>query len=152
MPFETTKDIIDHAKKFHQKLGEVYAALGERAGKEKLKLLLNYMSRHESHLVECIDAMESDASKKILETWFKYSPQMPDCECFECIDISADMSLEEVVDTALRVDQCLVRFYRDAAEKAVVPEVKDFFQKILDLEKKEESECLRNTLIYDEQG
>ena len=149
MAFERVIDILDHAKKFHQALGNLYQQVGVQSGKEKLRILLNYMARHEAHLAECLAGLESDAAKRILHTWFKYPPEMPSCKCFECIDLKPDMEVEEIVEAAMKVDRCLINLYTETAQKAATDEVKDFFRRLLDLEKKEETECLRNALAYD---
>jgi len=152
MNFETVADILDHAKKFHEELSRVYARLGEASEREKMKVLLNYMSRHEEHLVECLTAMESDASKLTLDTWFKYTPKEPHCDCFKRAEIDPSMTFEEIIDGTLEVDKGLLDFYHAAVEKAVSPEVKEFFTEVLELEKREEVECLRNALLFDQQS
>lgn len=148
MAFQTVRDILDHARSFHRKLADFYALKGEHADKELVRVLLNYMSRHERHLDECLSSYEKESAKRILETWFKYPPEMPECACFECIELKPDLSAKDLFDTAMKVDQCLVNLYRQAAERAVSSEVKALFAELLELEKREETECLRNALTY----
>ncbi len=146
--FERTRDILDHARQFHRKLGELYARSGESADKEKLKILLHYMSRHEQYMEECLSGYAADAQKKVLDAWFKFPPTMPDCDCFECVDLKADLTVDQLIDTAVRVDKCLIRLYQMGAEKASSQEVRDLFTKLLDMEKREESKALRNAMWY----
>ena len=152
MAFERVTDIVEHAKQFHRKLGKLYEQLADAAAKEKVRILLNYMSRHEQQLVECLAGYEKDAAAKVLGTWFKFAPAMPKCECFECVDLKPDMTVEQIIETALRVDHCLLKVDAEASEKAVVPEVKDLFSKLVEMEKKKETESLRNALAYDEEA
>jgi rubrerythrin len=152
MSFETTRDILEHAKKFHKQLGELYGRISLTADKERIKILLTYMSRHEQRLVECLSGFESDAAKKVLNTWFKFAPEMPKCKCFECVDLKPDMDIDHVIEAAMKVDRCLIRFYEEASEKASIPEVKDLFARLLEMEKEEETKCLRNALAYDEEA
>ncbi|HPG00879.1 MAG TPA: ferritin family protein [Kiritimatiellia bacterium] len=152
MAFERVTDIVEHAKQFHRQLSALYGQLAVTAEREKIRILLNYMSRHEQHLVECLGGYEKDAAQKVLGTWFKFVPEMPKCKCFECVDLKPDMSVDQIIETALRVDRCLLKFYAEAAEKAVVPEVKDLFSKLVEMEKHKETERLRNALAYDEEA
>ena len=50
MAFETTKDVLDHARDFHRQLSDHYAQLRDKAERERVKMLLDYLSRHEKHL------------------------------------------------------------------------------------------------------
>ncbi len=38
-------------------------------------MLLDYLSRHEKHREETLAKYEEEASKKVMETWFKYIPK-----------------------------------------------------------------------------
>ncbi len=152
MAFERVRDILNHAKDFHRRLGEFYAQCGAGADREKVRILLNYMSRHEANLAECLAMYEREAAARILDTWFKYPPEMPTCRCFECIRLEPDMGVDEIVEAALKVDACLLDLYRRTAEQSVSREVRDLFNELVEREKKEETECLRNALTFDEQG
>jgi len=152
MSFETTRDILDHAKTFHRRLSDVYTKLGERSDKEKIKVLLTYMSRHQEHVAECLAELEAASAREIMDTWFKFTPTMKHEKCFECINIDANMSTAEIIDTTLRVDACLVSFYEQAASHAVSQGVRDLFSKLLEMEKKEETQCLRKMVEFDEEA
>ncbi|OQA26084.1 MAG: hypothetical protein BWY59_01521 [Verrucomicrobia bacterium ADurb.Bin345] len=151
MAFETMRSVLDYAKKFHQDLAAFYAGLEDRTGQEKMRILLNYMSRHEEHLMECLKQYEADATESILNVWFKYTPDMPQCRCFEKIKFSPDMTVDEIVDAARTIDRCFVDLYRQMAEKAPTPETKDLFKKLLEMEQREEVLCLSNALSFIEQ-
>lgn len=151
MAFERTRDVLDYAKKFHRDLSGFYAKLGETAAKEKIRILLNYISRHEQHLEECLQGYENDASRNILDTWFKYTPEMPPCRCFEKEVLTPDMTVDQVVETMLRIDRCFIELYRQMAEKAHTPEMRDLFNKLLDMEKTEETQLLSRALSFIEQ-
>jgi hypothetical protein len=151
MAFETIGDVLEHAKQFHRKLAELYGQLGDTARKDKIRILLTYMQRHEENMVDVLHSLEEDTSQRILKTWFKYPPEFPRHKCFECVTLLPEMTAEEIVDAALRVDECLRRLYRHGLEKAITPETKDFFGKLLDMEKQKETEVLRNALTFDQQ-
>ncbi len=63
MPVETTRDVIEQARDFHLQLRDFYSRLKEKAQKERLKLLLDYMSAHELQLEENLEAFEDVAKK-----------------------------------------------------------------------------------------
>ena len=69
--FKQTKDVLDYARTFHRQLSEYYDSLSKLAEKQRVKMLLDYLSRHEKHLDEILADYEEDASKKVMNTWLK---------------------------------------------------------------------------------
>ena len=146
---QRTRDILQRAREFHAQLSDFYAQMGRTVGREKIRMLLTYMSRHESNLAECLGQYEKDAARRVLDTWFRYSPDQPLCKCFEGVQISPDASVEDVVRMALQFDACLLDNYREMAERAVSVEVRELFQSLLKMEEKEGSALARNALLLD---
>lgn len=149
MAFETIGDVLNHAKAFHRQLSRLYGELGNIARREKIKILLTYMQRHETNMVEVLQGFEADASQRVLGAWFKYPPELPGNEWFEHADLKPDMTADEVVQAALEVDARLLTLYRHGMEKARTPEARDFFSRLIELEQQKETEALRNALTYD---
>ena len=56
------------------------------------------------------------------------------------------MAVGDVLQTALRFDECLIRLYQGAADRAASEEVRHLFQELLELEKREEVELSRSAL------
>ena len=152
MAFKRVRDILDRARQFHRALGDYYVKNAQLAGQEKSRVLLTYMSRHEQNMAECLARYEKEAAEQVLNEWFKFPPEMQHEECFECLALSSNISAEDISKTALKVDECLLRLYRQAAEKASSPAVRDLFNQLLALEKKEENKALRDALIFDQQS
>lgn len=152
MAFKRVRDILDRARQFHEALSEYYARNADQASNEKTSILLQYMSRHEKNMVECLSHYEGEAAESVLDTWFKFPPEMKHDHCFECMTVTPDMTVEDMQKTALRVDQCLLEFYRKAGEKTSSPAVRDLFSQLQALEKKEETKALREALTFDQQS
>lgn len=145
--YETTRDVLDHARAFHGELGKLYERLAGEAQQERVKMLLNYLSRHEEHLEEGLAQYEEGASKRILDTWFKYVPGEDRLRECQSIQLERDMSVDDVVAVALRLDTCLLDLYKEMADTAVSQEVKDVFTNLLDMEEQEKHKLARNTLL-----
>lgn len=64
MPFEQARDVIDHARAFHRQLGERLRRMGDASEKERVRLLLSYLSRHEEHLGETLEQYELGAPRR----------------------------------------------------------------------------------------
>ena len=146
MPCERTRDVLDKVRDFHRKLSEFYAKMQEMAHREKVRMLLGYMSRHEMHLEECLARYENEGAKGILDTWFQFTPPIAKWEFFEKLDLNADMSVDDVIQTAIKFDDCLVEFYLQVSEMAACEDVRALFSKLLNMEKAEERQAIRNAL------
>ena len=145
--YERTQDVLDHARAFHSKLSELYENLAEEAQQERVKMLLTYLSRHEEHMEESLAGYEEGASRSILDTWFKYIPGEAKLLQCEGITLEPDMSVDDIVAAALRMDNCLVDLYKEMAATAVSQEVKEVFANLLRMEEQQQHKLVRNTLL-----
>ena len=119
MPCRTVRQLLAHISGFHRQLGAFYEETAAKADQERAKALLEYMSRHEEHLKDCLGAYEKDASEAILDTWIQFMPDITKCECFERMEVSEDMSIDDVVRISLWFDDCLIQFFREMADLSV---------------------------------
>lgn len=147
MRFETTRDVLDYVKQFHRKARNLYSELADQEEQERLKLLLNYLSRHENHLAKSLADYEKETSEKILNTWFQYVPDQALLESINDIDIEPNLSVDEIVDLAMRLDDCLIQLYKEMIDhSSAISEVKEVFQNLLDMEKQEQHRLARSRL------
>lgn len=143
MACRTTREILDQIRKFHHQLGAFYAETAEKAERNRAKALLEYMGRHEERLEARLTEYEEDAAQAILDTWFEFLPDIAKCECFEGVELNPDMSVDDVVGTALRFDDCLIQFFQEMADLSVVEDVKELFASLVRMEEEEEREVTR---------
>ena len=67
-------------------------------------------------------------SAKIAETWFKFTPSCRIEDILASVTIPADPSLDDLMDIAIRLEDCFVSLYRHAASQAVSAEIRDVFE------------------------
>nr|MBS0019122.1 hypothetical protein [Gammaproteobacteria bacterium] len=148
--FERTRDVLDHARSFHHQVGALYQRLENQAEKERVQMLLDYLGRHERHLEKSLADYEEEASKRIMDTWFQYTLEEDPSDLLSEVQIKGDMSVDDVVRLALRLDDYLIDLYKNMAENTDIPEVKEMFTNLLELEQQEEHQIARNALRLDE--
>ena len=146
MTFEKTRDVLDKVREFHRGLSEFYARMSEIAQKEKVKMLLDYMSRHEEHLEQCLSRYQTDGAKRLLDTWFKNTPPILKHEFFRKAKLTPDMSVKDVVKAAIQFDNCIAEFYMQMAELSHTDEIRHLFRCLLEMEKEEERQAIRSAL------
>lgn len=145
------RDVLEKARNFHIQLAQFYEQRQAAAGNEKLKVLLNYMQRHEKNLAETLARFSHEAAQRLLDTWLSFVPDDAMCECVKELTIPPGASIDEVVRLALRLDQCLVQLYTQMAERAPTREVRELFLALLREEQKERIHMLRNALTMEEE-
>ena len=148
MSFETTKDVLDHVREFHHRLSEFYGGLSGNTGKERVKMLLDYLNRHEKHLEESLARYEEEVSEKILNARFQYPPPRELLNICKGAVISGkeDLSLDGVIGIALNLDDCLIDLYKEMIKSSDLEEVKEVFNNLLEMEKREKLDLVRNAL------
>ena len=146
MPFDQTKDVLNHARKFHHRLSEFYEDLKESASREHTRALLDYMSRHEQYLEDCLKEFQDDVDKNVLDSYFQYGSDASKLSGIKDFVIKDDMEVEDVVAAAMHFDACLIKFYREIAQKARSSKVREVFENLLVMEEHEQIELSKTTL------
>lgn len=146
MSFETTKDVLDHVRQFHHHLSEFYHNLSNKTEKQRVKLLLDYLSGHEKKLEENLARYEEDVSERILNAWFQYPPPkevLNKCRCV-AIEDKDDLSVDSVIEMVLQLDDCLIDLYEEMIKSSEFEEVKEVFNNLLEMTKQEKMDLVRD--------
>jgi len=138
MAFNQTREVLNHARQFHQRLSAFYAELKDETGKERVRTLLDYMSRHEQCLAESLTAYEEEVKDGVLDTFFKYESEASPLSKILEFKIKPDMDVDDVIAAARHFDACLVAFYKEMAQRALSARVREVFENLLLLERQEQ--------------
>ena len=148
MAFDQTKDVLEHAREFHQKLSVFYEELKESASKERTRALLDYMSRHEKYLDDCLAQYEEQVSDNVLDTYFKYGSESTKMTAISEFEIKPEMDVDDVMAAAMHFDACLIEFYREMAQRALSEKVREVFENLLVMEQHEQIELSKQALGF----
>jgi len=133
MNFETMRDVLQRAENFHRDLSAYFERRGTHEKQEKIKMLLDYLARHQSNLAQAVKAFSEHGQPQVLNTWLQYTtPELPR----ECA-ISAQMTFDEVIDIALAFDDSLLDLYRTVLREADIPAVREVAESLLAMESEE---------------
>jgi len=146
MPFNQTKDVLEQARKFHHKLSEFYEALRDSAEKERTRALLDYLSRHEQYLEDCLKEFMQEVSRNVADSYLQYGPDASTLRNIRDFKIKPSMEVEDVVAAAMHFDACLIKFYREMAEKTQNTKVREVFENLLVMEEHEQIELSKTTI------
>ena len=146
MRYSQVKNMLDQIRDFHGQLVEYYERLSKETEQQRVKMLLEHMSKHEQELQEGLRAYEETAAKNIMDSFVG-------CEyCDEILatcrhtPIAPETSIEGVIKVAMDVDNCLLRFFREVAESAETERVREVFKNFIELEEGELRRLAMNAL------
>lgn len=146
MPPVRMIDVLKRAREFHELLSVKYADSSAYANRPDVKVLLNYMSRHEAALAQGIKDYEKGASKAVLDSYFEATPDFQNLMATDTTHIAPDARFEDVVGLALRYDEALMTVYRECEREAASEELRDAIHSLLEMEQREEVKVMRATL------
>ncbi|WIO75413.1 hypothetical protein QP938_05785 [Porticoccaceae bacterium LTM1] len=144
MRYKTVGEILAFSRELHEALSRQYAELEQLTTSERASMLLDYLNRHEHQLSVVMENYGKDIHNGALNTWLQYAPEFNINELTEKVREVDLESVDSIVQTALEVDDFLVRLYTIMAEKADIESVRDFFQSLLKIEDKERHRIARN--------
>jgi rubrerythrin len=146
MPYNQTKDVLDQARMFHRRLGLFYEELKDSVSMERTKALLDYMSRHENYLDECLIEFKEQVSDNVLDTYMQYGSNASAQIQIDNFEIQPEMTVDDVFAAAMHFDACLIKFYREMTEKTTNGKVREVFENLLVMEQHEQIELSKQTL------
>lgn len=146
MRFQQTKEIIEHTKAFHHQLQVFCQQVSAETEQERVKMLCDYIARHERNLERALDKYESDASDQILEAWFDAVPDLVTPSSLNKIDNLSELSTAEVLQIAIDFDDHLIVHYEHLAKNAMNKQLKIIFKNLLSMEEHEKRRMIRDAL------
>ena len=140
------RDLLEQAARFHGDLAGFYHRLAGEAGQERVKLLLDYMSTHETNLKDSLDVFDEEASEGVLNTWIDRDYCDRIVHACENMPQPPALDVENVIHLAMTVDDSLIRFYEDLERKTDVESVREVFRNLVSMEQTELRRLALNAL------
>jgi hypothetical protein len=126
----TVKEVIRYAEQFEERLADHYANLAEHAQREGVRLVARYMSQHHRMMVEALRNLCLDEDWRLSTVLLQFGPDAVDCHICDGMELPSGASAAEMLDAAVMLDDCLLRFYRQVLDQPVPPEVEDLFDSL----------------------
>lgn len=146
----TTIDLFEFAREFHQKLAAYYAQMQKEATNEEPRLLLRYLAEHEAHLAQSIGEYEEQVPGKVRERWFRFTDEDLTSEALAEARFRPDMSREEVLDMALKVDGSLIKVFKQMRENLQSEDVQEAMDNLVQMEEQAQVRLMNSSRYYDE--
>jgi rubrerythrin len=146
MSFKTVRDVLQLSQDIHKNASILYEQLREQTQRERIDMLLKFLSRHEEELAQTLAKVQSDVSERILDEWHQTELTSIEAVLDGCKQCHPDISLEELVELALKVDDALISLYRHMASDATTDAARQLFNNLVVLEENEKMKTARAAL------
>ncbi len=134
----TIGQVLGHAEKFEEMLSEFYRTFSEQNPHEGVRLLTEYMSRHGCHIRDMLSELTVEQTDHVLNVPLSYEPSIPDCRCFETLDLPIDADAAHLLDAAILLDECLMQLYRQVVRQPVERQIKELFEGLIQVLEQDE--------------
>jgi hypothetical protein len=137
-------DFLHWAEARHGRLADFFRVREKEAALPEAKTVLRYMARHQQALRQIIEDYERGASRAILDTWYKISPDPKAFQDPATLVFRDDMTPAEVIDLALELDRGLIGMYEQLVRRAESPALREMLENLLQAERSEEIRLMRS--------
>jgi hypothetical protein len=142
--FEQVKDVLDYGIELHAQLRSLYDTLSGRSEQARVKMVLDYLSRHERNRAEAMKRFEQDPHASSLDVWLQYAPTLEIEQMLADCAIRPDMSVDDVMKIAMTFDNALIEIYKEAAREAEDTNARAIFENLVEMEEKEKQRFIRD--------
>ncbi len=148
--FKQVRDVLEYGKYLHAKLKALAERIEEDEQNARLKLLLEYLKRHEEELAKHLARFEQETQKHILELWLPYPPDSRIEKTLEAVTLHPNMSLEEIVKVVMEFEDALIELYRESLNEIDDPHVQEVLTNLVQLEEAEKRRLAMNVARFQE--
>lgn len=148
MPYMQVRDVLKHAAQFHARLADTYRWLEQRSEDPQKQRFLSYMARAEDDARRLLLGYIGESDSNALATWLHYIPPTT----LDMADLpTPEMSLDDLVCAAVRLDRGLVQMYDRLSSYTSAPGTQDVLGRLRDLQAEKERKYSR-AAFFEEVG
>lgn len=150
MSYSTVGEILKYSLDLHVHARKLYEELRDSDQRERVDMMLGLLSEHEKSLEGHVSDLHGSAKKSVLEEWHQFEPKKIDEVLASCKSLHNNMTVEELVDVALKLDDFMIEFYKQIASEATSNATREIFNNLIKLEENEKMQIVRASLsAYD---
>nr|WP_320049482.1 hypothetical protein [uncultured Desulfuromonas sp.] len=137
MPYGQAKEILEYAREFHRKAGAFYQKLSCQTQSARVKLLLDYMVRHEKHLERALEDYEQSIATNALNSWYQFTQEQRTFKPLDAMGYTEEMTVDDILKIGTTIDNCLIASYKGMADATTSEEIREIFENLLAMEEQE---------------
>lgn len=136
MRYKTVQDILDQAAAFHQRVAALADEAAMAQDRQRLGMLLDYLSDHQSQLKAAIEAFRDEGSQRVMETWFDRAPEIEVDELGQA-ELASMKDVDSLIKRVVDFHDQVIELYANLRDQAAIEEVEAVFADLAELERHE---------------
>lgn len=138
MQIETLRDVLHWTTEFHQHLSQCLSHCTDENASERARMILAYLSDHESELSNVVRRFETSGDERALNTWcYEYVDKHPIVRHVHCEAPFADLDATQIMAVVVDQHQQIIELYRYLASRADIPTAKELMETLKSMEEHE---------------
>ena len=142
--FEQVRDVLAYGIDLHTRLRDTYDQLGLQSEQTRVKMVLDYLSRHEQNRQQAMQRFEEGTRRKILDQWLQYAPSSNIEGLLSASTGRSNLTVDDVITMAMRFDDALIAIYRETANEIDDTQAREVFQNLAEMEHREKQRFVRD--------
>jgi rubrerythrin len=128
----------------------LYEQLRDDTQRERVDMMLKLLADHEQRLATALERYRDGNKAAILNEWHQFEAADVADIVMDAKELHVDISVTELVQLALKVDDYLISAYQQLAADASSAEVRALFEDLANLEQAEKISAVRAALSVDD--
>ena len=150
MSYRTVGDILEFSEGLHRHASALYERLRDDTQRERVDMMLKLLADHEQRLATALERYRDGNKAAILSEWHQFEAADVADIVMDARELHMDISVTELVQLALKVDDYLISAYQQLAADASSAEVRALFEDLANLEQAEKIIAVRAALSVDD--
>ena len=130
MRFQTARELLEHTEDFHKQASHFYRNLAQRHDQHRIRLLLDYLAKHEQKLADSISQFEQDSSPAVLNLWFEDAPDIEFDAALDNLHVQDHMDIEDIIRLGMHLGDYLIWAYESLASQCDIDEAREAFHNL----------------------
>ncbi|MCA9009586.1 MAG: hypothetical protein KDB01_07565 [Planctomycetaceae bacterium] len=135
MNFQQVRDILKRVRERHRQFREILATAEQYISDARLQQIADEMRQHEQHWEAALARYRDDAENAVLELWIQYVPDETVFRQLEEIQVTADVTIDELIDAVVQFREALISLYSTLSTSVSAPHAQLLFALLLEMEK-----------------
>lgn len=142
--FEQVRDVLDYGKFLHAEMKALAQRIEDQEQSARIRLLLDYLRRHEDELAASLEKFEKETQEHILNLWLPYPPDPKIEKKLRAIKLHPHMTVEEIAKIVLDFEDALIELYKESLNEIDDIHVQEILQNLVQLEDAEKRRFAMN--------
>ncbi|GGI70568.1 hypothetical protein GCM10007978_05650 [Shewanella hanedai] len=150
MRFQQLSELLSYVATCRHEMANLYGRLLTDADSSRVKMMLVYFRQHQNSVAEQLENYIDEAPKKVLDTWYKGITFEDFIRRCNDITLTANMSVEDILETHLDLDNRLIDLLQKTAEHSSSNEIAGALNDLVRVEKIQQQRLVHSSIRMDD--